>query len=67
MVPFSEQTPERLICAVKPDLLVKGGDNDPDQVPGAACVREAGGKVMALDYIEGRSTTRIISQIRDED
>lgn len=67
VVPFSEETPERLICAVKPDLLVKGGDNDPNQVPGAACVREAGGKVMALDYIEGRSTTRIISQIRDED
>ena len=66
VVPFSEETPERLICAVKPDLLVKGGDNNPDQVPGAECVRDAGGQVLALDYIEGRSTTRIISQIRDD-
>jgi len=66
VVPFSEETPERLICAVKPDLLVKGGDNEPDKVPGAKCVRDAGGKVLALDYIEGRSTTDIISKIRDE-
>ena len=66
VVPFVEETPERLICSVRPDLLVKGGDNNPDQVPGAGCVREAGGQVLALDYIEGRSTTRIISQIRDD-
>lgn len=66
VVPFSEETPERLICAVKPDFLVKGGDNDPDKVPGAKCVRDAGGEVLALDYIEGRSTTNIISKIRDD-
>ncbi|MFN3785393.1 MAG: bifunctional D-glycero-beta-D-manno-heptose-7-phosphate kinase/D-glycero-beta-D-manno-heptose 1-phosphate adenylyltransferase HldE, partial [Thiothrix sp.] len=34
VVGFSEDTPERLICAVKPDLLVKGGDNDPQKIPG---------------------------------
>ncbi len=66
VVPFSEKTPERLICAVKPDLLVKGGDNDPDKVPGAACVREHGGQVLALDYVDGRSTTNIIKQIRED-
>jgi len=64
VVPFGEATPERIICAVQPDYLVKGGDNDPDKVPGARCVRDAGGEVLALDYIEGRSTTSIIHQIR---
>jgi D-beta-D-heptose 7-phosphate kinase/D-beta-D-heptose 1-phosphate adenosyltransferase len=66
VVSFSEETPERLICAVKPDFLVKGGDNDPDKVPGARCVRDAGGEVLALDYIEGRSTTNIIQRIRKD-
>jgi len=65
VVAFSEDTPERLICAVKPDFLVKGGDNIPDNVPGAACVREYGGEVMALDYMEGKSTTHIIGKIKN--
>lgn len=65
VVAFSEETPERLICAVKPDFLVKGGDNDPDKVPGAACVRDGGGQVMALDYVEGKSTTHIIGKIKN--
>ncbi len=67
VVPFSEETPERLICEIRPDYLVKGGDNDPDRIPGARCVRETGGQVIVLDYIEGRSTTNIISQIREGD
>jgi D-beta-D-heptose 7-phosphate kinase/D-beta-D-heptose 1-phosphate adenosyltransferase len=66
VIPFSEATPERLICAIKPDFLVKGGDNDPDKVPGASCVRDSGGQVLALDYIEGTSTTHIIGRIRDD-
>lgn len=65
VVPFTEETPERLICAVAPDYLVKGGDNDPDKIPGAACVREAGGKVAVLTYVDGVSTTRIVSSIRE--
>jgi D-beta-D-heptose 7-phosphate kinase/D-beta-D-heptose 1-phosphate adenosyltransferase len=44
VVPFSEDTPERLICAVKPDYLVKGGDNDPANIPGNRCVWEAAAK-----------------------
>ncbi len=64
VVPFAEPTPERLICALRPDTLVKGGDNDPGRIPGAGCVREAGGEVRALGYVEGCSTTRIIQGIR---
>jgi len=65
VVPFSEETPERLICEVAPDYLVKGGDNDPDRIPGAQCVREAGGSVAVLTYVDGVSTTRIVDSIRD--
>ena len=64
VVPFSEETPERLICRLRPDFLVKGGDNDPDKVPGARCVREAGGEVRIMEYVEGCSTSGLISGIR---
>ncbi len=66
VLPFSEETPERLICAVAPDYLVKGGDNDPDKIPGAKCVREAGGSVAVLTYVDGVSTTRIVDSIRQK-
>ena len=65
VVPFSEETPERVICEVAPDYLVKGGDNDPDKIPGAKCVREAGGSVAVLTYVDGVSTTRIVDSIRE--
>ncbi|MFP4182202.1 MAG: bifunctional D-glycero-beta-D-manno-heptose-7-phosphate kinase/D-glycero-beta-D-manno-heptose 1-phosphate adenylyltransferase HldE [Thiohalospira sp.] len=64
VVPFSEETPERLICALGPDYLVKGGDYRPDEVAGHDCVREAGGEVVILDYIEGLSTTEIVNRIQ---
>lgn len=63
VVPFAEDTPERLICAVKPDYLVKGGDNDPAHIPGNQCVWDAGGQVVVMDYIEGCSTTSTIARI----
>ena len=66
VLPFSEETPERLICDVKPDLLVKGGDNDPDKIPGAKCVRENGGQVAVMTYVNGISTTEIVKSIRDK-
>ncbi len=64
VVTFEEETPERLICAVQPDFLVKGGDNDPDQIPGAQCTREAGGQVAVMQYVDGISTTQIIHAIK---
>jgi D-beta-D-heptose 7-phosphate kinase/D-beta-D-heptose 1-phosphate adenosyltransferase len=63
VVPFSEDTPEQLICRIKPDYLVKGGDNDPAEIPGNRCVWEAGGQVVVMDYIEGCSTTGTIARI----
>ena len=65
VVPFYEDTPTRQICRLSPDILVKGGDNDPDKIPGGDCIREAGGEVKVLTYIDGVSTTGIISTIRE--
>lgn len=64
VVAFSEDTPERLICRVHPDVLVKGGDNHPDRIPGGCCVRQAGGEVRVLDFLPGRSTTGLIERLR---
>jgi D-beta-D-heptose 7-phosphate kinase/D-beta-D-heptose 1-phosphate adenosyltransferase len=64
VVAFSEQTPERLICRLAPDFLVKGGDNDPERIPGAECTRKQGGKVAVMDYVEGISTSNIIRDIQ---
>jgi D-beta-D-heptose 7-phosphate kinase/D-beta-D-heptose 1-phosphate adenosyltransferase len=66
VVSFIEDDPTRLICALLPDILVKGGDNNPDEIPGGDCVREAGGEVKVLSYVEGVSTTQIIGSIREK-
>ncbi|MCG6896713.1 MAG: bifunctional D-glycero-beta-D-manno-heptose-7-phosphate kinase/D-glycero-beta-D-manno-heptose 1-phosphate adenylyltransferase HldE [Thiocapsa sp.] len=61
---FSGDTPEALICRVRPDLLVKGGDYRAEEIAGAECVRKNGGEVRILDLLPGRSTTRILGAIR---
>jgi len=66
VVAFSEDEPTRLICEVLPDILVKGGDNVVDKIPGGDCVREAGGQVMVLTYVDGISTTKIIESIKEK-
>ncbi|MFO7641779.1 MAG: bifunctional D-glycero-beta-D-manno-heptose-7-phosphate kinase/D-glycero-beta-D-manno-heptose 1-phosphate adenylyltransferase HldE [Candidatus Competibacteraceae bacterium] len=63
VTPFAEDTPERLIGAVLPDYLVKGGDNDPAHIPGNHRVWEAGGQVVVMDYIDGCSTTSTLTRI----
>jgi D-beta-D-heptose 7-phosphate kinase/D-beta-D-heptose 1-phosphate adenosyltransferase len=67
VVPFSEDTPESLICQVLPDLLVKGGDYRPEQIAGYDCVVANGGEVRVLGYLAGRSTSRILDAIRERD
>lgn len=64
VVPFGEDTPQRLICALLPDVLVKGGDYRPEQIAGADCVLVAGGEVKVLDFVDGHSTTGLIERIR---
>ncbi len=57
---FSEDTPRRIIARLLPDVLVKGGDWKPDQVVGREEVEAAGGRVVIVPYLEGRSTSSII-------
>ena len=64
VVPFSEDTPERLICAVLPDVLVKGGDYRPDEIAGGGCILRNGGEVRVLSFREGTSTSEIIERAR---
>lgn len=66
VVPFSEQTPRRLIASVLPDILVKGGDYTVDAIAGAQEVLEAGGSVEILTFKDGRSTTSLVEKIRGE-
>jgi len=64
VVPFVEETPERLYCKVLPDVIVKGGDYRPEEVAGGKCVIEHGGAVEILLFVEGHSTTSIVEKIR---
>jgi D-beta-D-heptose 7-phosphate kinase / D-beta-D-heptose 1-phosphate adenosyltransferase len=64
VVPFGEDTPQDLICRVRPDYLVKGGDYRPEQVAGYDCVTAGGGQVKILAYHAGHSTSRIIERCR---
>jgi D-beta-D-heptose 7-phosphate kinase/D-beta-D-heptose 1-phosphate adenosyltransferase len=66
VVAFGEDTPERLICETLPDVLVKGGDYRPEQIAGGDCVREAGGEVVVLGYVDGCSTSSLIQTIRGQ-
>ena len=61
---FDEESPRRLISEVLPDVLVKGGDYGVDEIHGREEVEAAGGRVLALPFIEGVSTTDIIERIR---
>ncbi len=65
VTPFEEDTPRALIAALLPDVLVKGGDYRPDEVVGATEVREAGGEVIILPFVEGRSTTKLIRRLQN--
>ena len=63
VVPFSDDTPAALIAAVLPDVLVKGGDYQPDQIAGGKEVLENGGEVRVLSFRDGHSTSRIIDKL----
>ena len=61
---FSESTPLELIKLVKPDVLVKGGDWAPDKIVGKDFVESYGGKVKALPFVAGHSTTSLVEKIQ---
>ncbi|OCG25748.1 bifunctional heptose 7-phosphate kinase/heptose 1-phosphate adenyltransferase [Gilliamella sp. Fer1-1] len=65
VVPFEEETPQRLIASILPDVLVKGGDYKPENIAGGKEVIEAGGTVKVLNFEDGCSTTNIINAIKN--
>lgn len=61
---FAEDTPEAIIAALKPNLIVKGGDYDMEKLPETALVRSWGGDAVAIDFEFDRSTTALVRKIR---
>ena len=62
---FDEDTPLNLIEIIKPDILVKGGDYEKEDIIGYDFVIEIGGEVKIIDLVEGYSTTNIIKKSRN--
>ncbi|MFQ6081885.1 MAG: D-glycero-beta-D-manno-heptose 1-phosphate adenylyltransferase [Candidatus Aminicenantia bacterium] len=61
---FEEETPQKLISSLLPDILVKGGDWKPNQVVGKKEVEQAGGKVEIIPYFSEYSSSKIIEKIK---
>jgi len=63
VVVFDDVSPRSLIAELLPDVLVKGGDYELDQIHGREEVEAAGGKVISLPFVEGSSTTTLIEKM----
>ena len=61
---FDEDTPRDLIDAIKPDVLVKGGDYTEDTIVGADLVKANGGVVVTIPLTEGHSTSGLIERLK---
>ncbi len=61
---FAEDTPLELITALRPDVIVKGGDYDMETLPETAAVRSWGGRAVAIPFEHQRSTTALLKKIR---
>ena len=63
VVIFEEDTPVDILAKIKPDIHVKGGDYSEDTLPETKVIKEGGGKIQFIPFVEGRSTTNIINKI----
>jgi rfaE bifunctional protein nucleotidyltransferase chain/domain len=61
---FDDVSPRSLIAALLPDVLVKGGDYQLDEIHGREEVEAAGGRVVSLPFVEGLSTSAIIERLK---
>ncbi len=61
---FEEDTPLALIDALRPDVIVKGGDYDMSRLPETSLVQSWGGRALALPFVAGYSTTQLVNKIR---
>ena len=65
VIPFSEDTPLKVISTLLPDVLVKGGDYKIDDIVGAKEVTANGGTVQTIDFVDGFSTTNYFKKLKD--
>lgn len=64
VVLFEEDTPYELIKMVQPDILVKGSDYKPEDIVGFDLIQDNNGQVVTIDFLEGYSTTGLISRLK---
>lgn len=64
IVIFEQDTPLELVAAIRPDVLVKGGDWKPEQIVGSDVLKAYGGEVRSLKLVDGFSTTALVERIR---
>jgi len=64
VIVFHEDTPINLITAIRPDLLIKGGDYKPEDIVGASEVKAYGGRVLTIPLLEGYSTSDMIDRMQ---
>ncbi|MBA4142505.1 MAG: D-glycero-beta-D-manno-heptose 1-phosphate adenylyltransferase [Nitrosospira sp.] len=67
MTSFEEDTPISLLAIIRPDMYVKGGDYNIENLPEAPIVLAYGGKVQIMPFVQDRSTTKIITRIKSLD
>ena len=61
---FDEATPVQVVCRVRPDIYVKGGDYDMERLEETRCVRSWGGRALAIPFVDGYSTTALVRRIQ---
>jgi rfaE bifunctional protein nucleotidyltransferase chain/domain len=61
---FGEETPQKIIESIRPDILVKGGDWPIEKIVGAQFVQSYGGDVRTLQFVPGRSTTALVEKMK---
>lgn len=64
VVLFDEDTPYDLIKIIRPDILVKGGDYEPEKIVGCDIIKETGGEIITVDIQKGYSTSLLIEKIK---
>lgn len=64
---FDELRPDATILQIKPEIHVKSAQYKPDELPEAAAVREAGGRIIIAPHVDGWSTSDIVAKLRAQD
>ena len=64
LILFDDHTPLAVLARVKPEIYVKGGDYDMESIPETPLVRSWGGRALALPFVNGYSTTKLVQAIR---